>query len=111
MGTEVKTLLVGARGLITMGFQRQCLGWGEEALGVNGAPGRERWNGGQGRLLKSSHRPWSPQVLPLCPARAREGCCLDYTQTNLCVLFSGFPAWGCRAGADHQGAGCVHCAH
>ena len=54
---------------------------------MNGAPGRERWNGGQGRLLKSSHRPWSPQVLPLCPPRAREGCCLDYTQTKVCVCF------------------------
>ena len=74
---------------------------------MNGARGRERWNGGQGRLLKSSHRPWSPQVLPLCPPRAREGCCLDYIQTKMCVLFSGFQAWGCHAGADHQGTGCV----
>ena len=54
---------------------------------MNGAPGRERWNGGQGRLLRSSHRPWSPQFLPLCPPRAREGCCLDYTQTKMCVCF------------------------
>ena len=57
---------------------------------MNGATGRERWNGGQGRLLRSSHSPWSPQVLPLCPPRAREGCCLDYIQTKVCVLFSGF---------------------
>ena len=57
---------------------------------MNGAPGRERWNRGQGRLLKSSHHPWSPQVLPLCPPRAREGCCLDYIQTKsvFCFLVS-----------------------
>ena len=54
---------------------------------MNGTPGRERWNGGQGRLLRSSLRPWSPLVLPLCPPRAREGCCLDYTQTKVCVCF------------------------
>ena len=47
---------------------------------MNGTPGREKWNGEQGRLLRSSHRPWSPQVLPLCPPRAREACCLYYIQ-------------------------------
>ena len=54
---------------------------------MNGTPGREKWNGGQGRLLKSSHHPWSPQDLPLCPPRAREGCCLDYIQTKCVFCF------------------------
>lgn len=44
------------------------------------------------------------------PSGDRESRCLDYLQTKVCVLFAGFLAWDCRAGDDHQGAGCAHCA-
>ena len=77
---------------------------------MNWTPGQWRERGEQERLLRSctsSLEPAGPAPLPLW---GRESRCLDYTQTKVCVLFSGFPAWGCSAGADHQGAGCAHSA-
>lgn len=41
------------------------------------------------RLLTPTLEPTDPAPLP---SRARESRCLGYTQTKVCVLFSGFPA-------------------
>lgn len=66
--------------------------------------------GAEGRLQRSSHRPpflepAGPAPLPLGP---RASCCPDHIQTKVCVLFSGFPARGRSAGADHQGESGAH---
>lgn len=63
--------------------------------------------GAEGRLQRSCHppEPAGPAPLPLWP---RASCRLDDIQTKVCVLFSGFRAWGCSAGADHQGESCAH---
>lgn len=76
---------------------------------MNRTPGQRRERGLRGRLQRSSHPPEPAGPAPL-PLGLRASCCLDDIQTKVCVLFSGSRAWGCSAGADHQGESCAHSA-
>lgn len=76
---------------------------------MNRTLGQRRERGQRGRLQRSSRPPEPAGPAPL-PPWPRASCCLDDIQTKVCVLFSGFPAWGCSAGADHQGESCAHSA-